>query len=80
MDKHPELYEAIKKRVQGEGTTLNDFAIQAFSQALGWEKKEDNPPPAPVWRTQLEEVLVERLAPMQRRLEEVERHLGESRA
>ncbi len=76
MDKHPDLYEAIKDRAEEQNVTLNEFAIRAFQQALGWEL-EDNPPAR---RTELEEMLAEMLAPMQRRLEEVEQRLGESRA
>jgi hypothetical protein len=72
LDKYPALYEALKAKAQEEGLTFNDFAVRAFQQALGWEV-EDNPP---VRRSELEEML----APMQRRLEEVEQRLGESRA
>lgn len=76
LDKYPALHEALKAKAQEEGLTFNDFAIRAFQQALGWEV-EDNPP---VRRSELEEMLAEMLAPMQRRLEEVEQRLGELRA
>ncbi len=74
LDKHAKLYEAMKSKVEEQGTTLNEFAIRAFQQALEWEV--EHPVNAPVLRTELEAIL----APMQQRLEELERQLGESRA
>jgi hypothetical protein len=74
LDKHADLHEAIKRRVDEQGITLNDFAIHAFQQALGWEVEQH---PVPVLRTELEEMLAAMLAPMQQRLEELERQLGE---
>jgi hypothetical protein len=76
LDKHADLYNAIKQRVDEQGTTLNDFAIRAFQQALGWEVEH----PVPLLRTELEEMLAGMLAPMQQRLEELERQLGELQA
>jgi hypothetical protein len=74
LDKHADLYEAMKSKVEEQGTTLNEFAIRAFQQALGWEV--EHPVNVPVLRRELEEML----APMQQRLEELERQLGESKA
>lgn len=72
LDKYADLYEAIKGRAEEQGITLNDFAIRAFQQALGWEVDH----PVLVLRTELEEML----APIQQRLEELERQLGEPQA
>jgi uncharacterized protein (DUF1778 family) len=77
LNKHADLYEAIKRRAEEQGITLNDFAIRAFQQALGWEVEQHL---VPVLRTELEGMLVEMLAPMQQRLEELERQLGKSKA
>jgi hypothetical protein len=76
LDKHAELYEAIKGRAEEQGLTLNEFAIRAFQQALGWEVEHRSP----VLRVELEEMLAGILAPIQQRLEELEQRLGESRA
>ena len=76
LDKYPELYEAIKGRSEELGLTLNDFAIRAFQQALGWEVEHHSP----VLRAELEQMLAGILAPMQQRLEEIEQRLGESKA
>jgi hypothetical protein len=76
LDKYPELYEAIKGRAEEQGLTLNEFAVRAFQQALGWEVEHRSP----VLRAELEEMLAGILAPMQQRLEELEQRLGESRA
>ncbi len=73
LDKYPKLYEAMKGRAEEQGITLNELAIRAFQQALGWEVEQH---PVPVLRTELEEIL----APMQQRLEELERQLGEPQA
>lgn len=78
LDKYPDLYEAIKGRAEQQGVTLNEFAIRAFQQALGWGM--ENISSELVRRSELEEMLVEMLAPMQQRLEELEQRLGESRA
>jgi hypothetical protein len=76
LDKHPDLYEAIKGKAEEQGLTLNEFAVRAFQQALGWEVEHHSP----VLRAELEEMLMGMLAPMQQRLEELEQRLGESRA
>lgn len=78
LDKYPDLYSAIKQKVDKQGGTFNAFAIRAFQQALGWEVEH----PVPLSRTELEEILASRLAPMQQRLEELERQVqvGESKA
>jgi CRP-like cAMP-binding protein len=76
LDKHPDLYEAIKGTAEEQGVTLNEFALRAFQQALGWEVEHHSP----VLRTEIEEMLASQLAPMQRRLEELEARLGESKA
>ena len=76
LDKHPDLYEAIKVRADDQGLTLNEFAVRAFQQALGWEVEHRSP----VLRAELEEMLMGMLAPMQQRLEELEQRLGESKA
>jgi hypothetical protein len=76
LDKSPQLYEAIKTRAEAEGMSLNDFAIRAFQEALGWEVEHRSP----VLRPELEEMLAGILAPIQQRLEELEQRLGESRA
>jgi hypothetical protein len=76
LDKHADLYEAIKTKAEEQGFTLNEFAIRAFHQALGWEIEHRSP----VLRAELEEMLAEKLAPMQQWLEELEHRLGESRA
>jgi hypothetical protein len=76
LDKHPDLYEAIKGKAEEQGLTLNEFAVRAFQQALGWEVEHRSP----VLRAELEEMLMGMLAPMQQRLEELEQRLGESRA
>jgi Ser/Thr protein kinase RdoA (MazF antagonist) len=76
LDKYPELHEAIKGMAEEQGLTLNEFAIRAFHQALGWEVEHRSP----VLRAELEEMLAGILAPMQQRLEELEQRLGESRA
>ncbi len=78
LDKYPDLYEAIKGRAEQQGVTLNEFAIRAFQQALGWDI--GNSSSEPVRRSELDELLAELLAPMQQRLEELEHRLGESRA
>ncbi len=72
LDKYPELYEAIKGRAEEQGLTLNEFAVRAFQQALGWEVEHRSP----VLRAELEEMLAAILAPMQQRLEELEQRLG----
>ncbi len=74
LDKHPKLYEAIKVKAEEQGFTLNEFAIRAFQQALGWEVEHRSL----FLRAEVEEMLAEILAPMQQRLEELEQHLGES--
>jgi hypothetical protein len=76
LDKHPDLYEAIKGKAEEQGLTLNEFAVRAFQQALGWEVEHHSP----VLEAELEKMLVGMLAPMQRRLEELEHRLGESKA
>jgi len=68
------ISQRFKRRVDEQGITLNNFAIHAFQQALGWEVEQH---PVPVLRTELEEMLVAMLAPLQQRLEELERQLGE---
>jgi hypothetical protein len=75
LDKYPELYEAIRSKAEQEGLSLNDFAVQAFQQALGWEIEQQT-----FSRSELEKMLVKMLAPMQQRLEELEQRLGESKA
>jgi hypothetical protein len=78
LDKHAALYEALKAKADQEDITLNELAVRAFQQILGWEA--ENASPTPVRRSELEEMLAEMLAPMQRRLEEVERQVGECKA
>lgn len=75
LDKYPDLYEAIRSKAQQEGLSLNDFAVQTFQQALGWEVERQT-----FSRGELEEILAKMLAPMQQRLEELERQVGESKA
>lgn len=75
LDKYPELYEAIRSKAEQEGLSLNDFAVQAFQQALGWESEQQT-----FSRSELEKMLARMLAPMQQRLEELEQRLGESKA
>jgi hypothetical protein len=77
LDKHPALYEALKSKAQEEGVTLNELAIHAFQQALGWEVEHN---PAPVRRTEIEEMLAKMLAPINQRMEELERQVGECKA
>jgi hypothetical protein len=72
LDKYPELYKAIKGSAEEQGLTLNEFAVRAFQEALGWELEHHSP----VLRAELEQMLV----PMQQRLEEIEQRLGESKA
>jgi hypothetical protein len=81
LDKYPDLYEAFRAKAEEEGLTLNELAIRAFQQILGWEVKDASPTPM-VPRTELEELVAEMLAPMQRRLEEIEQQqrLGKSAA
>lgn len=74
LDKYPELYEAIRCKAEQEGLSLNDFAVQAFQQALGWEVEQQ-----PFSQSKLEEMLAKMLAPMQQRLEKLERQVGESK-
>jgi len=76
LDKYADLHEAIKNKAEEQGITLNDFAIRAFQQALGWEVEHHSP----VLMAEIEEMLASQLAPVQRRLEELEARLGESRA
>ncbi len=76
LDKYPELYEAMRVKAEEQGMTLNEFAIRAFQQAMGWEVEHRSP----ASRAELEEMLAEILAPIQQRLEELEQRLGESRA
>ncbi len=76
LDKHPDLYEAIKGKAEEQGLTLNEFAVRAFQQALGREVEHHSP----VLGAELEKMLAGMLAPMQRRLEELEQRLGESKA
>jgi hypothetical protein len=73
LDKHRDLYDAIKDKADEQNITLNEFAIRAFQQALGWEVEDSSS--AAVRRSELAEIL----APMQQRLEEVEQRLGEAR-
>jgi CRP-like cAMP-binding protein len=73
LDKYPDLYEAIRNKAEQEGLSLNDFAVRAFQQALGWETEQPS-------MSELEEMLAKMLAPMQQRLEELERQVGESKA
>lgn len=70
LDKHADLYLAAKDRAEEEGISLNDLVIRAIQQTLGWPVKHTSPV---VRRSELEETL----APMQQRLEELERQLGE---
>ncbi|MBD2773342.1 hypothetical protein [Iningainema tapete] len=35
LDKHSDLYERLKTRAREQGSSLNDFAINALRQALG---------------------------------------------
>jgi hypothetical protein len=37
LDKQPELYEAVKAKAKEQGESLNDFALNALRQAIGWE-------------------------------------------
>ena len=76
LDKYPELYEAIKGSAEEQGLTLNEFAVRAFQEALGWEVEHHSP----VLRAELEQMLAGILAPMQQRLEELEQRLGEPQA
>lgn len=73
LNKCPDLYEAIKDRAEQQGITLNEFAIRAFQQALGWESEDSS---EPVRRLELAEML----APMQQQLEELKQRVGELRA
>ncbi len=74
LDKYPDLYEAIRSKAEQEGLSLNDFAVQAFQQALGGEVEQQ-----PFSQSELEEMLAKMLAPMQQRLEKLERQVGESK-
>ncbi len=73
LDKYPELYEAMKVRAEEQGMTLNEFAVRAFQQAMGWEVEHRSP----ALRAELQEMLAVMLAPVQQRLEELEQRLGE---
>jgi hypothetical protein len=68
LDKHRDLYEAIKDKADEQNITINEFAIRAFQQALGWEVEDSSS--AAVRRSELAEILAEMLAPMQQRLGE----------
>ncbi len=79
LDKYPDLYQAIKARAEAQGLTLNEFAIRAFQEALGWEVEASGQTSIEQLKVELEEVLAGMLAPMQQRLEELEQRLGESK-
>jgi hypothetical protein len=76
LDKNPELYEAVKAQAQLEGVSINDFAVNALKASLGWETKLFSPTTEHL-KLELENLLAERLAPLQQRIQEVEKQLGE---
>jgi len=63
LDKHKDLYEAIRQAAKEQGTSINDFVVNTLQAALGWEKKGNISSPEALKKleVQLEERLVRRL-------------------
>ncbi len=66
LDKHPTMYELIKRKAKEEGSSINDWAINVLSRELGLE----------VDQTPVAQAL-ERISSLEKRMEELESSLLE---
>ncbi len=76
LDKYPTLYEEIKTRAKEENLSINDFTVNMLRQGLGWGVEKTPSAEALERVSKLENHLIE----INRRLQEVERQMGEESA